>query len=189
LCPGELIQINAVPGNTYLWSPNGETTSGIITDQVGAYSCTITSPNGCVVQSEVLSISAGQESTIEIVVEDLNSYELNGILYEQSGTYEQVLVNSFGCDSTVILNLTLTAGIEDHNYAFDVFPNPTASTLNIKSEGLLDSEYLLTDANGRIVLNGFLDSSLETIDISMLMPGIYYLVLENQPQKMKIIKI
>ncbi len=189
LCPGELIQINAVPGNTYLWSPNGETTSGIITDQVGAYSCTITSPNGCVVQSEVLSISAGQESTVEIFVEDLNSYELNGILYEQSGTYEQVLVNSFGCDSTVILNLTLTAGIENHNYAFDVFPNPTVSTLNIKSEGLLDSEYLLTDANGRIVLKGSLDNSLETIDISMLMPGIYYLVLENQPQKMKIIEI
>jgi GEVED domain/Secretion system C-terminal sorting domain len=189
LCPGEVIQLSAVPGNTYLWSPNGETTTEITTDQVGNYSCFITSPNGCVVQSDVFSITAGQETTAELFAEGLDSYTLNGIVYEQSGTYEQVLVNNFGCDSIVILNLTLTAGIENHNYSLDVFPNPAESTLNIKSEGLLASDFSVTDANGRIVLKGRLNSSSESIDISSLMPGMYYFVIKGLPKKMKVIKI
>jgi hypothetical protein len=137
----------------------------------------------------VFSISAGQETTAELFAEGLDSFTLNGIIYEQSGTYEQVLVNNFGCDSTIILNLTLTAGIENHNYTLDVFPNPAESILKIKSEGLLASDYSITDANGRIVLKGHINSSLESIDISFLMPGMYYLVLEGVSEKMKVIKI
>ena len=137
----------------------------------------------------MFSITAGQETTAELFAEGLDSYTLNGIVYEQSGTYEQVLVNNFGCDSIVILNLTLTAGIENHNYSLDVFPNPAESTLNIKSEGLLASDFSVTDANGRIVLKGRLNSSSESIDISSLMPGMYYFVIKGLPKKMKVIKI
>ena len=36
-----------------------------------------------------------------------NSYTLNGQTYTSSGTYTQTLVNSAGCDSIIIINLTL----------------------------------------------------------------------------------
>ncbi len=47
-CQGESAILNAGnPGNTYLWSPGGQTTQQITVTAAGSYSVVITDPNGC----------------------------------------------------------------------------------------------------------------------------------------------
>ena len=45
-------------------------------------------------------------STLNVIA--CNSYTLNSKVYIESGTYTQTLTNSFGCDSIITLNLTIS---------------------------------------------------------------------------------
>jgi gliding motility-associated-like protein len=56
----------------------------------------------------VLKLGACLNATSSIqTVSTCNSYTLNNITYDSSGTYVQFIPNAAGCDSTITLNLTL----------------------------------------------------------------------------------
>lgn len=68
-----------------------------------------------------LNLMAGSDSEPNVFnVEDCNSHEWQDSVYYESGTYEIHRLNAQGCDSTLILNLTL-------NYAPDVTGIKSAS--------------------------------------------------------------
>ena len=52
-----------------------------------------------------LTINTSSSSNTDVIACD--SYEWNGETYTENGTYTYNTVNSFGCDSTAILNLTI----------------------------------------------------------------------------------
>ncbi|MDX1463752.1 MAG: ASPIC/UnbV domain-containing protein, partial [Marinirhabdus sp.] len=83
-----------------------------------------------------------------------------------------------------------TMGIDDINANLvSVFPNPTASALNFSMEGLQDTPVTIIDVNGKLVLNTTISSS-NSIDVSALKSGVYFVQfeMEDQRQSIKFVK-
>lgn len=62
LCPGESINIAAIPGNDYLWS-NGMVGQTITVDQPGNYSVVVMDSQGCAAVSDVLAVLVNPDET------------------------------------------------------------------------------------------------------------------------------
>ncbi len=188
LCPGESLTISAQPGNTYSWS-NGPATSEITVNAPGTYSCLTTSANGCTTASEQIVVTAAQPTSTTLNVTALQGYVLNEIIYTQSGTYTQVLLNAAGCDSTITLNLTLTVGLDENGFvSFSVQPNPTDAIFTLKASEALYSTYVIQDAQGKVVSTGTLTGTSTTIDIDQVARGIYFLKVAEAAEAIRIVK-
>jgi hypothetical protein len=188
LCPGESLTISAQPGNTYSWS-NGPTSPEITVNAPGTYSCLTTSANGCTTASEQIVVTAAQPTSTTLNVTALQSYVLNEIIYTQSGTYTQVLLNAAGCDSTITLNLTLTVGLDENGFvSFSVQPNPTDAIFTLKASEALYSNYVIQDAQGKVVSTGTLTGTSTTIDIDQVARGIYFLKVAEAAEAIRIVK-
>ncbi len=69
---------------------------------------------------------------------------------------------------------------ESQAVSFTVYPNPAVNNLNIMFESnQQESHYRILDAIGRLVIQGLICKSDETVDISMLDPGLYLVVVEE----------
>ncbi len=139
LCPGDSVLLSVAGGDSYLWSPNGETSDSIKVTQVGIYSVAIasTSPS-CSVTSENVEISqypvpaaqfeVNRTSELEVQLSDQSteavswfwdfgdgnsSLEQNPMhAYEEARDYEITLVvtSENGCvDSKTVPVAILTA--------------------------------------------------------------------------------
>lgn len=108
-----------------------------------------------------------------------DNYEWNGTVYEVSGTYQQTLTNSVGCDSTAILVLTIsTEAIENttDGAALNIYPNPATDHLTF--DGLPEGcSVKLYDVTGRLVREFSTLTSRCSVDVSALSPGTYLLRL------------
>lgn len=63
--------------------------------------------------------------------------------------------------------------------AINVYPNPTRQDLNIQLPNSAHHNYSLFDAAGKLVLQGNLNSSLTTLDVSTLKSGNYNLIVDD----------
>ncbi len=91
-------------GNTWanLSSPtNFELTDIAFANQIKGI---ITGDDGTILQ---IIICNGNTSSSTLNVMSCEDYTLNNQIYSSSGTYQQILSNSVGCDSTITLNLTI----------------------------------------------------------------------------------
>lgn len=106
-----------------------------------------------------------------------DSYEWNGTVYETSGTYQQTLTNSVGCDSTVTLVLTIgNNAIDPSNIqAANIYPNPTTGVVHV--EGAVN-EVTVYDLTGRQIQAAKQSGNQPIIlDLSDFASGIYTLHL------------
>jgi hypothetical protein len=90
--------------NSYLWTVNGQTYTSS-----GTYTSTLTNVNGC--DSLVtldLTVGVTNSGSESITSCDSYTWAANGNTYTNSGSYSANLTNQEGCDSTAILNLTIT---------------------------------------------------------------------------------
>jgi PKD repeat protein len=102
-----------------------------------------------------------------------------------SGNYSVVLITNEGCaDTSQVLFFTFT-GISSYvNSSSEVliYPNPANKTLHIESDVAGFSSLRLSDLSGKIIFEEeFISASKhlhETIDVSMLEKGIYFLHLK-----------
>ena len=115
---GQQYSINSVPGATsYIWNtPIGATGSSIGTNLNVLFSpsfqsggITVQAQNSCG-QSSPVSIVINQhlQSSTTLNVTSCTPYLFNGQTYTQSGTYNFQGSTIWGCDSTVVLNLTIS---------------------------------------------------------------------------------
>ncbi len=116
--------------NNYGFSLNAEET-----DNVGENTLTQTiSANGC--ESEVtLHLTILASDLVEIEEHAEQSFVWNGVTYMEEGTYTQYFNNQYGCDSTVVLTLTLGGNPDpDTTAEVETIPNelylPNAFTPN-----------------------------------------------------------
>jgi len=189
LCPGEVLTLSAQPGNVYSWTPGGSTAQELAVTTPGTYSCVMTSLNGCTTTSEQVVVTAAQPTSTTLNVTALENYVLNEITYTQSGTYTQVLTNAAGCDSTITLNLTLTVGLDENGFvSFSVQPNPTDAVFTLKASEALYSNYVIQDAQGKVVANGALTGTSTTINIDQVARGIYFLKVAEAAEAIRIVK-
>jgi len=89
LCPGDIIEVN-----------------GVIYNQAGQYRQELIAGNSCdsllVINIERLEPSS---SSLDLFLCEGNQLQINDIIYDQSGMYQQFLKNQFGCDSILNLNI------------------------------------------------------------------------------------
>jgi hypothetical protein len=152
---------------------------------------TRTNQFGCT-GSDLLDITVHQptNSTINVVFQ--GPYTLNGVTYDVSGTYIQVIPNSVGCDSTITLNYELVdVGVEElYLGQIEVYPNPFTNQIWMTYEqDLVGTALFVLDLSGRVLRNFELNPDLKMlIDLSELPSGTY-LISSPQTQPLKIIKL
>ena len=78
-------------------------------------------------------------------------YDKNGFVESEAGIYIQNLQNIYGCDSVIVLNLTVsTVGISEiANNNFRIFPNPTNEQLTIENGELSIEKITIYDIVGK----------------------------------------
>jgi hypothetical protein len=91
-----------------------------------------------------------------------------------------------GCTNFATANITLQTSITQHTWAenIQVYPNPTANILHI--DGLPEGTALqVIDVSGRVLKNiAWHDISTNTtLQIDYLVPGVYFLQLQNDSQR------
>ena len=187
-CAGETVTISASTSDSYFWS-TGATTNEITVSNAGTYGVTVTGSNGCSANSGNIVVTAGQASASTLNVTALDAYTLNGVEYMTSGTFTQVIQNEVGCDSTITLNLTLTAGINELNgVAYEVYPNPTADQFTIDASQAVYGAYSIQDAQGKLVKEGMMNGVSTTVDLNEVARGIYFLRIAETTEAIRIIK-
>ena len=76
-----------------------------------------------------------------------------------------------------------------HN-SIQIFPNPALDMLNIISNNeSIGSKFRVIDNLGRMVLFGSIAQENTIVDINSLSKGVYYIMIENQSVKQKIMKM
>ena len=96
----------------------------------------------------------------------LSQYNINGLI---------------GCETTS------TAEASHSDISLNIFPNPASNQLTIEKETADTEAFKIYSRLGEVMLTGQLTSGVNTIDISILSPNIYFFKTENK--LVKIIKM
>jgi hypothetical protein len=78
---------------------------------------------------------------------------------------------------------------ESSHFDITVFPNPTSDVLHIQQDQVNDTHMLLYNMEGRLVQDFWIKETLNTIDLSDLPAGLYYLKNSQNSLVKKIIKL
>ena len=104
--------------------------------------------------------------------------------YNSSGNYivYAIVTDSNNCSSTFSDTLVVINGIKSAGGRIPIYivPNPASTSFSIM--GMEDGQYILTDIQGRMVLNGTVQNN-QSIDISQIPTGVYILLLNNEVLK------
>ena len=133
-----------------------------------------------------LDLIINQSSSFSLTETALDSYTLNGVIYDSTGIYTQVLTNSEGCDSTITLDLTIetSVGLNEINEEIFLYPNPTTGKLVVNVPNyLIGSKVFVFDVSGKQVLSYVQSNTKQIIDCAMLPPGKYTLSFQNEDRK------
>ncbi len=182
ICQGDSVVLAANGGATYQWSNSEQNGATIFPTQSITLGVTGFSGAGCS-NTDSMSITVNYPSQSTINASGIDFYNLNGIEYNTSGTFTQVLTNAQGCDSTITLILTLDyTGLSEGNLAsMNVYPNPLSGELNI----LVPSAWIgqtakLTDIAGKEIARISLNEALTKLSLVDLSNGTYFIAIDAQ---------
>ncbi|MCI5093160.1 choice-of-anchor L domain-containing protein, partial [Phaeodactylibacter sp.] len=107
-----------LPGYSYAWSTGASGASIVeFPTQTTTYTVTVTDDCGEeVTASAEVTVTSGVTENISAEICDGESFSINGTDYTTTGTFTEVItVGSFqGCDSTIVLNLTVASGLTEN---------------------------------------------------------------------------
>jgi PKD repeat protein len=185
----------------------GDTNPVYVVTQSGLYSLTVTNVYGCsatAFMADTVQVYGNPPHPTILIAGDTLKCLLPGYNYQWllndtaivgetnsytvplvTGNYSVVISTAFGCsDTSQILFFTYT-GIR-HNSLYSgvlIYPNPANRTLHVESDQLRAAVIRLLDMTGKIVFEKYLggesDHVHETLDVSMLERGIYFLQLND----------
>ncbi len=84
-------------------------------------------------------------------------------------------LNALPDDGVVYAFSPLTVGLKEENKSIKVFPNPADDVLFIEREGYGKQDWHITNTSGQIVLQSQTQRQLESIDVSSLPAGVYFI--------------
>lgn len=196
ICQGGTAVLTATGADTYLWN-NGSEGAILTTSSAGSYSVIGFDDNGCMGNASV-TVSVWQPATSEFTVTtNESSYVWNGTTYTQSGDYTQTLQTVHGCDSIVILHLTITVGVSDYDGKdIVIYPNPASDVVYVQCplwENEPDMKLQVLDAYGKLLRQMPLVGETFQVDLSGFSDGVYFVrvmqgdvpVLSHKVIKMK----
>ena len=179
LCTDETVYIIDTICNNEIYSffENNLTQSGI-------YTHNLRTENGC--DSNIilnLTVNPTFNDTINASISDNEAYNFNNQSLTQSGTYTANFTSINGCDSIVVLNLEVNAGLNDMNTltVLKLFPNPAEEYLEIQTTKVVaNSNIKIMDLSNKVLLEQDLSNDLNNtrIDISTLKTGVYIALIQ-----------
>ena len=136
------------------------------------------------------TISATISYPIEVIAHSIDTINLSGVdsLTWNGTTYTENFdtvitypnANSNGCDSIIVVTITIEQeiSVEDYNFTATVYPNPTESRVVLESSEM--GRYRLVDIYGSQILNEEKTAYREEIDMSSLANGLYFVVFKGK---------
>ena len=155
-CVGTLATLTASGATSYIWD-NG-VTNGVPFNPNGQTTFTVTGTyDGCSATDQVTFhyLNSSSSQITEIACDNFN---LNGINYNSSGNYSQVIPNAVGCDSTITLNLTIKN-------------STTSSTTQISCNSYTAPDgqvYTQTGVYSSVIPNGAQCDSIITLNLTIV---------------------
>lgn len=190
-CVGESVTLSGSGGTSYVWSNgviNGQSFSPTVS---GTYVVVGSDVNNCS-SSDTVFVTVNSPSFSTLSITAIDSYNLNGTVYNSSGTYTQVITNADGCDSTITLNLFLdfTSLEETTQTIFQVYPNPVDQMINVRlEEQYIGSKLQFFNVDGSLVKEVICLTLEYKVDVSDLESGVYFCSMKDiEGAKIKIIK-
>jgi hypothetical protein len=149
-----------------------------------------------------LDLTINHSVTVEyslVISEDDLPYTIGDTTFDpstiQSGDYTFYLTTAAGCDSIIILHLTVT-GVEDYlmSVNMNVYPNPTTDKINIQistmnHEQLLGTEIQLYDMYGKWLSTWKVTGETTEIDLSSYAASVYFIKAVNGKRQVGVRKI
>ena len=143
---------------------------------------------GCdsIIQLNLYIGQPGLDTTF-IQISAINSYELNGSIYNENGQYYQTITDQYGCDSTISIELFVEylTTIETEKGNVRIFPNPSIDGIfYISGQGI--NIISLTDILGNKIDCTY---SNDTINLSNHSKGTYFLHIKVNDELILPLKI
>jgi hypothetical protein len=193
ICAGNSVTLNASGANTYTW--NNGVTNGIsfVPTVTNTYSVTGTNTStGCTGTDQVtVTVNPNTNSTINETSVGNYTWLVTGQTYTETGVYNGVIPNQYGCDSTITLNLTITTGSlvdisKSEHFTLSPNPNNGQFTVNVGSS-LIGKSYKLMTTDGKIIRQNFVPSKNFEINIqNQISTGVYFLEIGNNIKRIVI---
>ena len=170
--------------NAYIWDGGTHTTAG-------TYSHTYSSVAGC--DSVVnLVLTFGTPSPINIVNETVTGSwtDPNGVVFESDTNLTYSFTNADGCDSTVVVNLTVNeiVGVNETLSNVNVYPNPTNGNVTIELGDLTNVSVKVTNLIGEVIYE---DHKISNSTYNLYIEeaaGLYFVEISNENNK-EVIKL
>lgn len=165
---GVTLLANICEGETY-------NENGFEINEEGTYTQTLQTENGCdSLVTLILIVNPNFDTTIEATINTGETYSEFGFNETEAGIYTQTLQSEMGCDSTITLNLSVTASLLDmENTTLSFYPNPTKDEINFSAR--IDAVEVI-ELSGKVVMKA---ENTEKINISALPAGIYNIRLHS----------
>lgn len=201
LCDGDSVALNPGSYTSYSWS-TGDTSSTIYVDTTKNIYVTVNNSSGCKAFSDTIRAQwkpLPQKPVLTLLGNDTLEYstilnlqwyynsssipgEIDTILVAQNnGDYFLTVTDSFLCENYSDTITIVTVGNNDLENEFDlnIYPNPTAKTLNITSSKNKEVLKLkLLDVSGKNIRTFIHLNNNFVFDLSGLSNGVYFLQIE-----------
>lgn len=102
----------------------------------------------------------------------------NVIFPDSTGQYEVVVTDVYGCTLSDAVNITVNVctGLNaSESLSSTVFPNPSQGLFRLQFAQVVDSDWQLLDATGRVLRSGQVQGQQLDLDLSALAKGLYLL--------------
>ena len=146
-----------------------------------------------------LTIHPVSDTIIQDEVVKGEIYNHNGFLFQtdtiDEGTFntQRYVLNQYGCDSVIYLQLDVTVGIKERKEVLNVFiyPNPAHEYIDIQFTrcDFQTKELLLSDITGKIIKTQNLNHATVRINLSDLAQGMYFLTIKEDNNILKTLKV
>ena len=158
----------------------------------GIYRDTLQQVNGCdsfIVLT--LNVNPTKTTNIEQVILSGQNYAFNGMNLSNSGIYRDTLLQSNGCDSFIILTLSIVTHIKN-NISFvdniNVYPNPTDNFIKIELNAKKTSSFNITliSIDGKVLTaKEYKNTSNinDAFDLRNYSTGVYLLQIESENEQ------
>ena len=167
------------------------TENGFNVSEAGVYTQNLQTINGCdSVVTLTLTVNPVYSFTIDATINQGETYHGNGFEVSEAGTYTQNLQTVNGCDSVIVLELTVNSSLGDvvaNTIEVALYPNPAENYTVLEVQGLKEqTKVALFDVRGRKLREFDLSAGTESVrlDLRDLPSGVYTLMIGNTTKKL-----
>ena len=167
------------------------TENGFNVSEAGVYTQNLQTINGCdSIVTLTLTVNPVYSFTIDATINQGETYHGNGFEVSEAGTYTQNLQTVNGCDSVIVLNLTVNSSLGDvvaNTIEVALYPNPAENYTVLEVQGLKEqTKVALFDVRSRKLREFDLSVGTESVrlDLRDLPSGVYTLMIGNTTKKL-----